>query len=236
MKSKPFCSYTFSDYFWLAVILHLLLFCLFSTFVVYHRQEKKSPKLYVPAYLFKGTVSPPKLVAEQVTHTNIQKTQVAQPRLQVMPKAIPLAKARRSISQRVLPKSLIADSFALLEEQQLTRLQADIQKHEEDPIYLIGDESSTPDPLVKLIGRSLSAHFDYPRLAGELGIKGKVLIGLTLHPQGFFSDVQMLRSSGSQDLDNAALTAVNLAPPVDGADRFLSVPKHLVVGFIFKLR
>src|SRR5438477_525236 len=83
------------------------------------------------------------------------------------------------------------------------------EKKEADPILLIGDDSHPADPLIKLLGRSLSAHFRYPRMAGQLGITGRVVISLTLHPEGYYSDVQMMQSSDSQELDAAALYAVN---------------------------
>jgi TonB family protein len=98
---------------------------------------------------------------------------------------------------------------------------------------MIGDDHAPADPLIKLIGRSLSAHFRYPRMAGELGIRGRVIVELTLHPEGYYSDVQMLKSSDNEDLDAAALYAVNSAPDVIGADHFISKPKHFVIGFVF---
>jgi hypothetical protein len=42
-----------------------------------------------------------------------------------------------------------------------------------------------------------------------------------------------VQSSQNEDLDAAALYAVNKAPRIDGADRFLAKPKTFVVGFLF---
>jgi TonB family protein len=118
----------------------------------------------------------------------------------------------------------------MLQQDQIQSLQA---KKSADPIYLIGDMSQAADPLIKLIGKALSAHFRYPDTPGRLGIKGRALVGLTLHPGGYFTDVSLLESSQNHELDDAALYAVNQAPLVAGADRFINHPKHFVIGFIF---
>ena len=70
-------------------------------------------------------------------------------------------------------------------------------------------------------------------MEGNFGLRGRVLVSLVLHPEGFYSNVQIVQSSENNDFDNAALYAVNSAPKVIGADHFLDKPKRFIVGFIF---
>jgi TonB family protein len=104
----------------------------------------------------------------------------------------------------------------------------------EPPILLIGDHHALVDPLIKLLARSLSANFHYPKIEGIFGARGRVLVELVLHPEGYFSDVQIVQSSDIQDFNTAALYAVNMAPTVVGVNKFLPKAKRFVVGFIFE--
>lgn len=232
--------------FWLSALLHLLaLFLLFVFFTAPVKQFDKhpTPNEFVPAYTYTGSIKPimqhPTAQPKQQTESQptpaentAEKTVTSAENIQKTD-AIPLQKINKKTSvSKHQPRqpSLLAASFDMLQDQQLQ----DVSKaRDAEPIYLIGDDSSPADPLVKLMGRSLSAHFAYPRTAGELGIHGKVIIELTLHPEGYYSDVQILKSSSSQDLDAAALYAVNSAPKVIGANRYINKPRHFVVGFIF---
>jgi len=238
--------------FWLSVLLHcLLLLCIFIVITFQPMKEKekqrKSPHLFVPSYVYTGAIKP---IAQQhrmqmqnaqpaeskesaQNSTSIQNkenmiskvsTENAILHMQKKQKKVTAEKSNRD------QKSMLLASLNMLKQDQLKEIS---KPRESEPIYLIGDDNEPADPLIKLMGQSLSAHFRYPRMAGEFGIKGKVLIELTLHPEGYFSNVQMIRSSSNQDLDSAALYAVNSAPTVAGADRYISKPRHFVVGFVF---
>lgn len=129
-------------------------------------------------------------------------------------------------------KSIWASSMEILHQNLLKSV---TQKSDEEPVYLIGDMSQPATGIILVIAKSLSKYFTYPHSAGALGITGRVLIALTLHPDGHFSDVEMVKSSEHHDLDAAALYAVNSAPPVEGANRFITKPKRFVIGYIFSL-
>jgi TonB family protein len=241
--------------FWLSVLLHLLvLFFLFKILTTPPPEEKSkafnTPTPVVPAYTYTGSIKPssPGQATqnshnpEKSTATNNEKAARATKPSEHLEKISSLNKTgdlAPSVKRMPKPKtktaitsaSLLADSFNMLKEDQLKEM---TQSNEYEPIHLIGDDDAPADPLIKLIGRSLSAHFQYPHAAGQLGIKGRVIIKLTLHPEGYYSHVQMLKSSDNQDLDAAALYAVNTAPRVVGADRFISKPKRFVIGFVFK--
>lgn len=128
-------------------------------------------------------------------------------------------------------KSIVDMSRETLKQQSINTMMQN--RGDIEPMLLIGDQSKIADPFVRLIGRSLSAHFNYPEMAAKLGMTGKVLLSLTLNLDGTFSNIQIVRSSNNHDLDSAALYAVNTAPRVNGAKQFLSEPKHFIVGYIF---
>jgi TonB family protein len=249
--------------FWLSLLLHFLLFLSICTVVTLQPEEEtphKSPHYFVPSYMYTGSIKPtvqqhnstgtqsnplpdnaslaqntentPPSRSKAETETdqgavNMANAASTQGTLQVQKKQKSLTAERK---KPVYQKSMLAASMNMLKQDQLNEV---TKTRSEDPVYLVGDDNEPADPLIKLLGRSLSAHFRYPRMAGEFGIRGKVIIELTLHPEGYFTDVQMLRSSTNADLDAAALYAVNSAPSVIGANRFISQPKHFVVGFVF---
>lgn len=214
-------------------------------------QHHPLPHEFVPAYTYTGSIKPsPAVQKSQSAQKNESrstalKTKVSE-RKDTTENAEQMQSVENSLSSLRVPKilkkmpaqkvskpirkSFLADSFNMLRDDQMREVS---EKKEAEPIYMIGDDSQPADPLIKLLGRSLSAHFGYPRMAGQLGIRGRVLVELTLHPEGYYSNVQMVQSSQNQDLDAAALYAVNSAPRIEGADRFISKPKHFVVGFIF---
>jgi len=214
--------------FWLSVLLHLLLLLSMTTVIIFQpKEQKKLPNLYVPSYVYKGQIKPARALAKISTPAPAPPPSTPSKENQEQAELSNSPPTQESVPK----KSIMAATRSVLQQYQQEALNT---PSEEDPIYLVGDENGVADPLIKLMGRALSAHFSYPPTAGELGIKGRVIVGLTLHPEGHFTQVQIIRSSDNPDLDAAALYAVNSAPRVVGADRFLSQPKHFVVGFIFR--
>ena len=228
--------------FWLSVLLHLLLILLLSTMILSKPKEnqQKSPQYYVPSYVYKGAIRPSFKPMQKTAKQSAQKQKMIQENVennlssQITPntekpeKSIPIPKKERQ------KQSVLASSMKFLQENQLKMIDQSVQQRDSDPIYMVGDLDQPADPLVKLLGRALSAHFEYPRIAGEFGIKGRVLVSMTLQLNGRITDIQMVRSSDNPDLDAAALYACNNAPAIFGVDRFISKPKHFVVGFIFR--
>ena len=221
----------FRNSFIIALLLHLLFFLSVSTILILQsEEEKKQEKLkvpaYVPSYVYTGTVSPPTKtqIAQKASASTSASTSSFQNKVNSQKTITASEKPQRE-------RSVLEMSHDFLQNNQF---QAEIQRNKAvEPMLLIGDMSEYADPLVKLIGRSLSANFRYPKMEGSFGVKGRVLVEMTLSPDGYFSDIRIVQSSDNQDFDAAALYAVNKAPLVRGADRILSAPKRLVVGFIF---
>jgi len=203
--------------FFISLLLHLLLLLAFPTIVFFDVLEpKKQPNNYVPAYVQQASATSMPSISNNTPMPSIKSVQ-----------------SQRSKPSKPFPKqSVLSLTYAMLNQRQQTMM-ASLNK-KQDPIYLIGDKNQPADALTRLLGRALSAHFAYPKEAGILGIKGKVIIGMDLHPNGELSDIQILQSSHYSDLDTAALYAVNTAPIVKGANQFISRPRHFVVGFVFR--
>lgn len=235
--------------FWLSVFLHLLILIYIFFIMPSPIPVETKPLLqhhYVPAYTYTGSIKPshPTQQADKsVKNTSKMKTQQLTQeknlseqtqKIDNHPSMVHLPKVLKKMpptKTKLSSASLLADSFNMMREDQMREV---TKTEESDPMYLIGDDSQPADPLIKLIGQALSKNFRYPRVAGELGIQGRVVVKLTLTPQGYFSNVQMIKSSNNQDLDAAALYAINAAPKIYGADRFISQPKRMVIGFVFE--
>lgn len=217
MKRDSIKQYGYRYVFLLSLLLHLLILFIITARISFILQpekenERKPPQLYVPSYMYTGALNTP-AAQQTVSHTALAK------------KSVPSEK------NGILQKSIMDMSRAVIQQDQINNALSHMQNTQ--PILMIGDDTESVDPLTKLIGISLSAHFTYPRMEGSFGVKGRVLVEMVLHPEGYYTDVKIVRSSNNRNFDMAALYAVNKAPTVVGADRFLSKPKYLIVGFIF---
>ncbi|MFZ2314056.1 MAG: TonB family protein [Gammaproteobacteria bacterium] len=215
----------------LSILLHLLFLFSFSVIFFVPEENNKVPNDYVPAYTYHGAITPTSIpIASDTTPT---------------PTAKPLKKVETSLDDyfgiketkatvkegRIVSTSMMAASKQFLKQefhQALAR-----KPDNSEPMMLIGDQNEVADPLVKMIGRALSAHFKYPKQEGMFGIKGQVVLAMTVNPDGYFTDVQIVKSSHNAAFDAAALYAVNSAPKIAGITKLLPQPKRIVVGFIF---
>jgi len=111
---------------------------------------------------------------------------------------------------------------------------------EGDPIPLDTVEPKYQDYFNQVRDR-IKAKWVYPRPAGERGIEGELLIEFHIAKDGRLEYIELRHSSGTQILDDAALTAVKLAqpfPPVpdDLAKRTLAIngqfKYQIVSGFV----
>jgi len=83
---------------------------------------------------------------------------------------------------------------------------------EGQPIPLDTPEPKFQDYFNKVRER-IKANWVYPRQAGERNIEGELLIEFHIAKDGRLEYIELLDSSGTRILDDAALTAVKLAQP-----------------------
>lgn len=203
------------SFFW-SFILHLLFLILYLFFQFYHPHSnvnvidvpRERPALDLSAYLY----HPPQL-SPQPSHQRVQQRSQQQVE-EVDPLGLKKSTAMRSdamsqpVSQQASPAS--------------------------EAIHLVGDKKKPPKPLVKLIGIALTRHLIYPKIAIDFNVKGTAMVGFTIHPDGQVTDVKLVKSSSAKILDDAALTAVRDMSPVPGVHGYVSAPKFLVIGILFR--
>jgi TonB family protein len=105
---------------------------------------------------------------------------------------------------------------------------------QEEAVHLIGDKHTPAKPLMKLIGKALTAHLIYPSIAKDFNVKGSVLVGFLLHPNGEVTEAQLIHSSGAQVLDQAALTGVKTMSPINNVSPYVKQPRFLIIGILFR--
>lgn len=103
---------------------------------------------------------------------------------------------------------------------------------DQEPLHLIG-ESKIVKPLVKILARALSRHLTYPRVAADFNLRGVVLVGFLLHPEGYITEARVVKSSGAGVLDDEARDAVGAMSPVGDVHEYVPEPEFLVIGIIF---
>lgn len=217
----------FSTSFLLSLLLHILFFLSIAMIISWQPiTPKKSPDYYhTPAYIQKSSAMPVSASLAQPLPAKKQadtKQKAAQ-----KPSKYGIAKSSATINKKVRQQSVLSMTYQFLQNNTL-------EKSEQDPIYLVGDKNAPADPLIRLLAAALSAHFAYPHEPEILGIRGKAIVGLTLHPSGRLTDIELLASTDNNQLDAAALYAVKKAPIVKGADEYITKPTYFVIGFIFR--
>ena len=222
----------------LSILFHLLLLMCFSTLILFKpetpEQIKKTSHYYVPAYVYKGAITPARQQQAVISKPQVQEKveEAKQSDFKSSQKGDLRARNFAAVKKHTPRKSILEMSRNMIQQNQLE--QAMQSSQEEEPILLIGDHSAIADPLIKLIGRVLSANFRYPETEGRLGMRGRVLVSLVIHPEGIFTDVQIVQSSDVPAFDSAALFAVNTAPRAQGIEKLLPKSRHFVVGFLFE--
>lgn len=89
-------------------------------------------------------------------------------------------------------------------------------------------------PLLKILHDAIALNQSYPEDALALNQSGIVKIGFLIHPDGIIEKVSLIKSSGVECLDSAAITAVRTLPPVVAARDYLKEVKYLAVEVMFQ--
>jgi TonB family protein len=189
--------------FWVSLLLHVLLVISFSLIITFQPRTPPTPSLEVPAYVYRETMTP-------------------RPQQSIQKK---MPSSSNGILKPVSQKRVAAQPSSPPKVEKI--------KQETQPIHLIGDKKTPPKPLVKLLGKALAAHLVYPKIAVDFNLKGTTFVGFTLYPDGSVMGARIVKSSGADILDKAALDGVNAMAPLKEIGLYLQEPKFLVVGIIF---
>jgi len=227
---------------WLSLLAHLLLLLSFAIFVVTAPRDEMpstSPQS-IQSYLTPSPPAPPAPPSVQETAT-APATPLPPVQAPPLEKAEPKKTAKDGIEKPIAvpvqetrtaskPKPSSAPHKPTFARDAVPE---DITNpQDEEPLHLIG-ESRIIKPLVAILARALSRHLSYPRVAAELNLRGVVLVGFVIHPEGYVTEARVVKSSGTGVLDDAARDAVGAMSPVGDVHEYVSAPEFLVVGIIF---
>ena len=77
----------------------------------------------------------------------------------------------------------------------------------------ISTQSSRFASYLHKVKRKIELVWEYPRIAGEMGISGRLFIKFTINRTGMLEKVELLKSSGASILDHEAIRAIKDAAP-----------------------
>jgi TonB family protein len=119
-----------------------------------------------------------------------------------------------------------------LETRQGNQAQSAASTINSEAVHLIG-KKKLDKPLLKIIGKALTASFIYPKIAADFHTRGTVVVGFTLYPDGHITALKLVQSSSADVLDQAVLAAVNRMSPVKNVGPYVDKPQYIEFGVIF---
>jgi TonB family protein len=196
-------------YFWLALLGHLLLLFPLVQFSFF---SLRTPLIYRPEE--KQTTSfVPSYMFQQPTPSSTQ----AQLQKKVETSKLGTEKPQANKTSQVLPtpsSKLISDSS----HPQKSRMKS---------------KKTFDDPLLNLLHNATTEKLVYPKIAIDFNQSGVVQVGFVLSPSGQVTEIRLLKSSGFEILDNAAMDAVRAISPVAHVDQYLQKPRFIAAHIAF---
>ena len=217
---------SFSLSLFISILVHLFVLCFFI--LKFEPFQKNYYEHTVPAYASFYPTTLANMPAPKPFSSSI-KNPVKEPEKHIKEKSSSIGMQRNNAIPQS-SSSLMTNSLNWLKTQAMQQLGK--QKGEE-PLLMVGEINGSADPFVRLVAKALSAHFTYPQTEGMMGLKGRVLVKMTLHPQGDFTDVSIEVSSNNANFDAASMRAVNTAPLIPQVQKYIKQPKTFLVNFIF---
>lgn len=220
---------------WLSILLHAAMVS--SFLVVLHFSpvmvNQPKPAMYIPSYALslpdqptqaQKPVKPEPSPAPKPTEP-VQKA-IENAKAVTDKSVIPIKKEAEAVkaAPKTPPKKAASKNKAIDNSKVIS---------DEQPVHLIGDKPSN-DPLIKLLGKAISARLVYPRSAVDFNLKGTAYVGFTLHPNGEVTGIRIMQTSGAEVLDEAALRGIHAISPLGGANQYVPKKRFLVVGIIFR--
>jgi len=98
-----------------------------------------------------------------------------------------------------------------------------------------GKHNTILSELQRLLLAEINLHKHYPLSALRMGQQGTARVGFRLRKNGYIDALAVLRSSGHESLDRAALSAINDIQPFTPADRLLTKAADLQIDIVFQL-
>jgi len=89
--------------------------------------------------------------------------------------------------------------------------------------------------LLALLHNAIQKQQQYPDSAMEMGREGRTTVAFKLFQDGHITQVAVSKSSGTQILDSAAITAVTQAAPFAGVAQYISEPGEYSIDVVFEI-
>ncbi len=102
------------------------------------------------------------------------------------------------------------------------------------PQRVAGDGAPIPE-LVARLHAAIQQKQKYPDNALEMEREGKVTVVFLLNVDGTVAHLHIIKSSGTDSLDTAALAAVNEAAPFQSVNKYLHSPQEYTIDVVFQL-
>jgi periplasmic protein TonB len=93
-------------------------------------------------------------------------------------------------------------------------------------------------PITDLIAKlhaAIQSQQRYPEVAMQMERSGNTIVSFLLFPNGTISQLKIVKKSGTESLDEAALAAVNDAVPFKEVDSYLNRPQEYQITIVFEL-
>ncbi len=91
------------------------------------------------------------------------------------------------------------------------------------------------EALLALLHDAIQKQQHYPTSAMEMEREGRVTVKFMLFADGTIREARVVKSSGTNSLDEAALIAVHQAAPFNEANRYLNAPREFSIDVVFEL-
>lgn len=220
---------------WLSLLIHSLLLATYVVVLpVSMLQSKPSEPMpsYVPSYVQNSDPQSPsessvdaindekadakKVVADK--ETEVDKIGIEKPKTTKQKQVAKQAPKSPPSQQAEFSRNLVPEELS--------------DPNNKEQMHLIG-ETKIIKPIIKILSKALQQHLIYPKIAQDFNLRGTVLVGFVLHPQGYVTETKIVKSSGAGVLDDAARNAVNGMSPLQGVGSYLKKSEFMVVGIIF---
>jgi len=115
------------------------------------------------------------------------------------------------------------------------KLIATINKHKQFNKYSVSSKGQPVTELLAILHSAIQKQQHYPEIAQQLERQGRVTIAFTLFTDGTISHVEIVKKSGTESLDQAALDAVNRAAPFNNIEKYLTQAQEYNIDVVFEL-
>lgn len=187
----------FQIYFWLALLIHIILLASFTVSLSFHATK---PELNLPidTYIYQEEKNNPVQPHPALDNPSEEKEETSK---------IGLEKPN--------PKKLLTDK-------QTTAENMSVGKGEQNINLTLKTNNKMNKPLLNILTKAVAAHLTYPKIAIDFRLRGLVTLGFLLSPDGGISEIEVLKSSGTSVLDQAATSAIAASSPLKNIAPYLT--------------